>query len=75
MLEHLRALRVDRDLSQEDMAEFLNVHQTTYSDYELGQSNIPIETLGKLAEFFHTSVDYLLGLTDEPKPYPRKKKK
>ena len=75
MLDHLRALREDRDLSQEDMAEFLNVHQTTYSDYELGQSNIPFETLGKLAAYFATSVDYILGLTDEPRPYPRKKKK
>ena len=75
MLDHLRALREDRDLSQEAMAEFLNVHQTTYSDYELGYSNMSAETLAKLAEFFHTSVDYLLGLTDEPRPYPRKKKK
>ena len=75
MLDHLRALREDKDLSQEDMAEFLNVHQTTYSDYELGQSNIPIETLGKLADYFETSVDYILGLTDEPRPYPRKKRR
>ena len=75
MLDHLRALREDKDLSQEDMAEFLNVHQTTYSDYELGRSNIPIETLGKLADYFETSVDYILGLTDEPRPYPRKKRR
>ena len=75
MLEHLRALREDRDLSQDDMAKLLNVHQTTYSDYELGRSNIPIDTLEKLASFFSTSVDYLLGLTDEAKPYPRKKRK
>ena len=75
MLDHLRALREDRDLSQEAMAEFLNVHQTTYSDYELGYSNMSAETLAKLAEFFDTSVDYLLGLTDEPRPYPRKKRK
>ena len=75
MLEHLRALREDRDLSQDDMAKLLNVHQTTYSDYELGRSNIPIETLEKLANFFSTSVDYLLGLTDERRPYPRAKKR
>ena len=75
MLEHLRALREDRDLSQAAMAELLRVHQTTYSAYELGNTNMSSETLTKLAEFFHTSVDYLLGLTDEPKPYPRKKKK
>ena len=75
MLEHLRALREDRDLSQDDMAKLLNVHQTTYSDYELGRSNMPIETLEKLATFFSTSVDYLLGRTDERRPYPRAKKR
>ena len=72
MLEHLRALREDQDLSQQDMAQLLNVHQTTYSDYELGRLNIPISALQTLALFFHTSVDYLLGLTDVKVPYPRK---
>ena len=71
MLEHLRALREDRDISQKDMAAFLNIHQTTYSDYELGQLNIPQSTLIKLAEFFDTSIDYILGTTNERKPYPR----
>ena len=75
MLEHLRALREDLDLSQADMADFLNVHQTTYSDYELGHSNIPIDTLIRLADRFNTSVDYLLGLTDERRPYPRRRKR
>ena len=72
MLDHLRALREDQDLSQQDMAQLLNVHQTTYSDYELGRLNIPISSLRILASFFHTSVDYLLGLTDVREPYPRK---
>ena len=54
------------------MAQLLNVHQTTYSDYELGRLNIPISSLRTLASFFHTSVDYLLGLTDVREPYPRK---
>ena len=73
MYENLRALREDRDVKQKDMAEYLQVHQTTYSDYELGKLNIPTETLVKLALFFNTSVDYILGLTCEVKPYPRKK--
>ena len=73
MIDRLRGLREDRDLTQQDMAELLQVHQTTYSDYELGNVNIPIPLLKKLACFFDTSVDYLLGLTDEKKPYPRKK--
>ena len=73
MLEHLRALREDRNLSQKDMAQVLNIHQTTYSDYELGRLNVPISALIELARFHNTSIDYLLGLTDECKPYPRKK--
>lgn len=71
MLEHLRALREDRDLSQREMAELLRVHQTTYSDYELGRLNIPIPALRELALFFDTSVDYIIGLTEESRPYPR----
>ena len=64
-------MREDRDLSQKDMAEILKVHQTTYSDYELENLNIPIETLKQLAIFHNTSVDYLLGLTNVRAPYPR----
>ena len=51
------------------MAEILHVSQTTYSDYELGKINIPTQTLIKLASFHHTSIDYLLGLTDNPASY------
>ena len=71
MLDHLRTLREDRDLSQADMARVLHIHQTTYSDYELGNLNIPIPVLKELALYFDTSVDYLLGLTTHPTPYPR----
>ena len=72
MMEHLRALREDKDLKQKDMAELLKIHQTTYSDYELGRLNIPVSILKKLALYFDTSVDYLLDLTDYRNPYPRK---
>lgn len=75
MLERLRGLREDKDLKQKDMADLLKVSQSTYSDYELEKLNIPLSTLKKLAVFFDTSVDYMLDLTDEPKPYPRKKKR
>ena len=71
MLEHLRALREDRDLSQREMADILQVHQTTYSDYELERLNIPIPVLRELARFFDTSVDYIIGLTEDSRPYPR----
>lgn len=71
MYERIRELREDSDLRQQDMARYLNVHQTTYSDYELGRLNVPAQVLIQLAEFYHTSVDYLLGLTNIRKPYPR----
>ena len=74
MYEHLRALREDRDLSQKQLADLLLVHQTTYSDYELGNINIPITALIKLADFYQTSIDYLVDYTDDPKPYHLKRK-
>lgn len=71
MFSHMRSLREDRDLSQKEIADYLQVHQTTYSDYELGNVNIPTASLIKLARFYKTSVDYLIDLTNEQKPYPR----
>ena len=68
----LRDLREDRDLKQRDLAALVKVHQTTYSDYELGKLNIPINVLHKLADYYGTSIDYLLGRTNEKKPYPKK---
>ena len=67
----IKDLREDRDMLQKDVAELLNISQTNYSKYELGKINIPINTLKKLALIFDTSIDYLLGLTNERKPYPR----
>ncbi len=69
----IRDLREDRDLTQQQLAVMLQVHQTTYSDYELGRLNVPVAVLHKLADFYGVSVDYLLGRTDEKKPYPKKK--
>lgn len=71
----LRDLREDRDLTQADIAEILNVNQTTYSRYERGDINIPLDVLIKMALFFDTSIDYILNVTDEKKPYKRKKMK
>ena len=68
----IRDLREDRDLSQKELANLLNIHQTTYSDYELCNLNIPISALHKLADFYGVSVDYLLGRTDVKTPYPKK---
>ena len=64
----LRDLREDRDLKQKDLSQLLKVHQTTYSDYELGRLNIPVAALHILADFYNVSVDYLLCRTNEKKP-------
>ena len=73
MHTRIRNFREDNDLSQKEMAAILKVGQTTYSDYELGKINIPLNTLKELALFFETSTDYLLEMTDDPTPYPRTK--
>jgi transcriptional regulator with XRE-family HTH domain len=73
MYERIRNMREDKDLTQAQIAEYLSIHQTTYSDYELGNLNIPVPVLDKLANLFETSIDYLVNRTDEKKPYPRKR--
>lgn len=67
----LRDMREDMDLTQTELAESLHIKQNPYSQYENGQRGVPIDILIKLSEIFNTSVDYILGLTDESKPYPR----
>ena len=69
----IRDLREDRDLSQKQVAEYLACDQSLYSKYEREERVFPLEYAVRLAEFYEVSVDYLLGLTDELKPYPRKK--
>ncbi len=71
MYKRIRDLREDRDLSQTEVAKFLNMSQTGYSKYEVGTNDIPTKILIQLARFYNTSVDYLLGITDEIKPYKR----
>jgi hypothetical protein len=67
----IRDLREDHDLLQKDIAAYLKCTQVCYSNYEMGKRDIPTDVLKALALFYDTSVDYLLGLTDEAKPYPR----
>ena len=64
----IKELREDNDLSQRELAEYLHVKQNTYSQYENGQRQLPIPCLIALAEFYKTSTDYILGLTDDKKP-------
>lgn len=59
--EKIRNLREDNDKTQKELADYLNIKQTTYSKYELGKINIPVEVFIKLADFYDVSVDYLLG--------------
>ena len=68
----LRDLREDKDLKQKQLADLLQIHQTTYSDYELGRLNIPVAALHILADFYNVSIDYLLGRTNTKKPYPKR---
>lgn len=75
MYRRLRDLREDRDLSQRQVAKILGMSQTGYSKYETGENDIPTQVLIRLAHFYGTSVDYLLSLTDQPKPYAPLKKK
>lgn len=69
MYVRIRNLREDKDITQKEMAEYLNIHQTTYSEYELGKSNFSVQALIKIADLFETSIDYLVERTDERKPY------
>ncbi len=73
MYRRIRDLREDHDLLQKDLAKMLGCTQVSYSHYELGKRDIPTDVLIKLAAFYHTSTDYLLGLTDIKKPYPFKR--
>ncbi len=73
MYKRLKELREDKDLTQSYIAKYLNMSQTGYSKYETGENDIPTRILIELAKFYHTSVDYLLGLTNEPAPYDRSK--
>ena len=74
METRIKNLREDHDLTQKQISEYLNVSQVAYSYYELNRRSIPVETLDKLADYYNTSVDYLLYKTDIVTPYPKKQK-
>ena len=70
-MNRLRELREDKDLYQKDIAKYLNMSQTGYSQYETETNDIPTNVLKKLTDFYQTSIDYLLYRTDERKPYKK----
>ena len=73
-IKRLKDLREDKDLKQEDIAKILGIKQQNYSRYEIGIILMPIDRLEKLAIFYNTSIDYIIGLTNMKEPYPRIKK-
>jgi transcriptional regulator with XRE-family HTH domain len=73
MYQRIRDLREDADLRQQDVADYLKCTQVCYSYYESGKRDIPTDVLVRLARYYHVSVDYLLGLTDQSEPYPARK--
>ena len=75
MRTRIRNLREDNDLTQSELSKYLNISQVAYSYYELGRRTIPLELLSKLADYYNTSIDYLLYRTDIVKPYPKSKQK
>ena len=70
--ETIRNLRIDNGYTQKQIAEYLHNKQNTYSQYEIGVLNYPVDVIVKLADFYGVSTDYLLGRTDVPEPYPKK---
>ena len=71
MKTRIKSLREDHDLTQREISKLLNISQVAYSYYELNKRSIPLELLSKLADYYHTSVDYLLYRTEISKPYPK----
>lgn len=63
-------MREDNDLTQQEISEYLSCDQSLYSKYERGEREIPLAIMIKLARYYKTSIDYLVGLTDEAKPLP-----
>ena len=74
-LRRIYDLREDRDYTQKKVAEYLGMHPNVYRRYEKGNRNFPLEAIVKLADFYQVSTDYLLGLTDEKRPYPPSRRK
>ena len=70
--ENIRSLRIDNGYTQKQIAAYLGISQNTYSQYEIGVLNYPVDVLIKLAELYGVSVDYLMGRTNVKEPYPRK---
>ena len=70
--ENIRSIRIDSGYTQKQIADYLGISQNTYSQYEIGVLNYPLDAVGKLADLYGVSVDYLMDRTDVKEPYPKK---
>ena len=70
--ENIRSMRIDNGLTQKEVAQMLGVSQNTYSQYEVGVLNYPVDAIVKLADYYGVSTDYLLGRTTVKDPYPKR---
>ena len=70
--ENIRSIRIDSGYTQKQIADYLGISQNTYSQYEIGVLNYPVDVVVKLAQFYHVSTDYLLGLTNQKESYPKR---
>lgn len=70
--ERIRALREDHDMTQTDVAKLLNIGQKTYSDYELGKTRIPLDSIILLAKLYQVDMNYICGVSDQLRPFPKK---
>ena len=70
--DRIRSLREDSDLTQSQIADMLQVGQRTYCDYELGKTRIPVDSLITLAKYYNVDMNYICGVSDAKKPFPRK---
>ena len=71
-LDRMRSLREDRDLTQQTIADMLHIGQKTYSDYELGKTRIPFDSVILLAKFYNVSLDYIAGISEIKNCFPKK---
>lgn len=71
MKTRIKELREDKDLTQKELSTYLNISQVAYSYYEINKRGVPLEIIIKLADFYNTSIDYILYRTNEKKPYKK----
>ena len=72
VVERIRSLREDKDITQEKLAQLLNIGQKTYSDYETRKTRIPLDSVIILAKYYNVDMNYICGVTNEVKPFPEK---